>query len=124
MSSAQQALNELGRRLAMGDLILSPEGTLSLDIEGVGRIAFELAFEEEMLISLFSRLEPYDKTTLITALGFSSLSSKTFRPIRVGLIKDKLILSILFHFYELDAEKLEDAIIGLIKIKNNIYKNY
>jgi type III secretion system chaperone SycN len=121
MSRLDDVFAELGRRLGMGELRVAPGEPLALDIDGVGRLTFEVADGgEELLATLSWDLAPHDRSTMAAALEAASLERATDFSFQPGLLGDAILLMARRSAMELTAPEVERLIINLAAAKERL----
>lgn len=113
MTLIDDTLREFGHSIGMEDLRLRDDGTLVLDMERLGSLAFDLIGErrEDVSVSLSRRIEPPDERACTNILDLCHYRSPARWPVRAGLTaRGELVYGIRMDTSEFTLPNLHQAL--------------
>lgn len=113
MTLIADTLAEFGRSIGMSDLALREDGTLVLDMERLGTLAFELIGEnrEAVSLSLMRRIEPPDAAACSRLLELCHYRNPAPFPVRAGLAREgELLFAIRMDAYQFTLPNVHQAL--------------
>ncbi|MDR2503069.1 MAG: type III secretion chaperone SycN [Deltaproteobacteria bacterium] len=112
----EHIIAEFGRRMGLRDLRLTPDGTLRLDIEGMGALFLEQG-EGEMLVYLARNFPSHDRGALRRALALCRPGPARPFTLYAGLRRPStLILLTRFAENDFSLQMLEQAVPALSRL--------
>ena len=116
----------LGQRMGIANLALSPAGLLAFDVEGMGRIHFELVmdgrFESEMLIYLSRPVPDYDRAAPQRLLELAHYDKNHAFPLNGGLHNGQAVLLTRLPERQTTAANMENAVSWLARQMDGVIK--
>lgn len=113
MTLIEETIREFGHSIGMEDLRLRDEGTLVLDMERLGSLAFDLVGErrEDVAVSLSRRIEPPDDRACANILDLCHYRSPARWPVRAGLTgRGDLVYAVRMDTSEFTLPNLHQAL--------------
>lgn len=116
----------LGQRMGIANLALSPAGLLAFDVEGMGRVHFELVAdgraEGEMLIYLSRPVPDYDRSAPQRLLELAHYDKNHAFPLGSGLHNGQAVLLTRLPERQTTAATMENAVSWLARQMDGIIK--
>jgi len=122
MNALDNTVLELGRLMGMEQLRLSPTGHVVLTIDHVGRLAVEPAGPggDAVLITLTRTLPSGSDSEFHALLALTHYRARAVPGLRVGAIRNDLVLAVLLEPAEATVSRIYEAIQSLDEQHNAI----
>lgn len=118
----EHEIAQLGQRMGIAGLALSPEGMMALDVEGMGRVYFERR-GEELLLYLARSAPPYDHGMPRRILAACHYSKAHPFPLSGGMHKGQAILLTRLPERGVTTAFLENAVQYLSRQMDDLFQN-
>ncbi len=115
----EHEIAQLGKRMGIPGLALSPDGVTALEIENMGRVYFERR-PEELLVYLARPAPPYDRDMPRRICHYGKAHPV---PLSGGMHKGQAILLTRMPDRNATTASLENAVNYLAQQMNNVFRN-
>lgn len=107
-----QTVSEFGRSIGLDQLNFSATGTVVLDIESMGQLAFEPAGPngDDVLLTLTRPLPATRDQRWTSLLSLTHYRSRLPLPVQVGIARDQRVLAVVLTAEDFTLPKIQEVI--------------